>query len=135
MSRKTARENAFKLIFEAPFYKNDANIVLDMFTNFQLDSELSKKDVQYINSTVLGVFENLEKIDEKINNSLKGWTLDRLPKTTGAILRLAVYEMEYASDVPYQVAINEAIELSKVYCDDDAPKFINGVLDSVKGEK
>ncbi len=135
MSRKTARDNAFKIIFEAPFHNNNVDAVLDTFLSLGYDNDLSKKDMEYINTTTKGVFEKLNDIDDKLNNSLKGWTIDRLPKTTGAILRLAAFEIEYLEDVPYQVAINEAIELSKIYCDDDAPKFINGVLDTLKGEK
>ena len=135
MSRKTARDNAFKIIFEAPFHESELETVINNFLEVQADENLSKKDKEYIFSTVAGAFENLEKIDDKINSFLKGWTIDRLPKTTAAILRLAVYEMDYSSDVPYQVAINEAIELAKIYCDDNAPKVINGVLDTIKGEK
>ena len=135
MSRKTARDNAFKIIFEAPFHESELDTVINTFLEVQADENLTAKDKEYIFSTVAGAFENLEKIDEKINSFLKGWTIDRLPKTTAAILRLAVYEMDYSSDVPYQVAINEAIELAKIYCDDNAPKVINGVLDTIKGEK
>ena len=79
-----------------------------------------------------GVFDKLETIDEKINSKLIGWTVGRLPKTTAAILRLAVYEMEFNDDIPVQVAMNEAIELAKIYCDDDAPRFVNGVFESLK---
>lgn len=135
MSRKTARDNAFKIIFEAPFHESELEAVIKTFLEVQADENLTAKDKEYIFSTVAGAFENLEKIDDKINSFLKGWTIDRLPKTTAAILRLAVYEMDYSSDVPYQVAINEAIELAKIYCDDNAPKVINGVLDTIKGEK
>ena len=131
MSRKTARDKAFKLIFEAPFYINDFNVIWETFEQNETEG-LTQNDLSYIKSTVLGVFENMEKIDEKINLKLIGWTIDRLPKTTAAILRLGVYEMNFNSDIPVQVAMNEAIELSKVYCDDDAPKFVNGVLESVK---
>lgn len=131
MSRKTARDNAFKLVFEAPFYKNDFETVMNTFDETDTDG-INSGDLKYIKSTVSGVFENLETIDEKINSKLIGWTIERLPKTTAAILRLAVYEMEFNDDIPVQVAMNEAIELAKVYCDDDAPKFVNGVLESVK---
>ena len=57
-----------------------------------------------------------------------GWRLERLGKTELAILRLAVYEMEKDEDIPKGVAINEALELAKIYCSEDAPRFINGVL-------
>lgn len=131
MSRKTARDNAFKLIFEAPFYKNDLSVVFDAFDSGEKEG-LGEKDLEYIKSTVSGVVENFDVIDEKINSKLIGWSINRLPKTTAAILRLAVYEMNFNDDIPVQVAMNEAIELAKVYCDDDAPRFVNGVLESVK---
>lgn len=131
MSRKTARDNAFKLIFEAPFYKNDLSVVFDAFDSGEKEG-LGEKDLEYIKSTVSGVVENFDVIDEKINSKLVGWSINRLPKTTAAILRLAVYEMNFNDDIPVQVAMNEAIELAKVYCDDDAPRFVNGVLESVK---
>ncbi len=131
MSRKTARDNAFKLVFEAPFYKNDFETVMNTFDGIEKEN-LTENDLKYIKSTVSGVFDKLETIDEKINSKLIGWTVGRLPKTTAAILRLAVYEMEFNDDIPVQVAMNEAIELAKIYCDDDAPRFVNGVLESVK---
>lgn len=131
MSRKTARDNAFKLIFEAPFYKNDLSVVFDAFDSGEKEG-LGEKDLEYIKSTVSGVVENFDVIDEKINSKLIGWSINRLPKTTAAILRLAVYEMNFNDDIPVQVAMNEAIELAKIYCDDDAPRFVNGVLESVK---
>lgn len=131
MSRKTARDNAFKLIFEAPFYKNDLSVVFDAFDSGEKEG-LGEKDLEYIKSTVSGVVENFDVIDEKINSKLVGWSINRLPKTTAAILRLAVYEMNFNDDIPVQVAMNEAIELAKIYCDDDAPRFVNGVLESVK---
>ena len=131
MSRKTARDNAFKLIFEAPFYKNDLSVVFDAFDSGEKEG-LGEKDLEYIKSTVSGVVENFDVIDEKINSKLIGWSINRLPKTTAAILRLAVYEMNFNDDIPVQGAMNEAIELAKVYCDDDAPRFVNGVLESVK---
>lgn len=131
MSRKTARDNAFKLIFEAPFYKNDLSVVFDAFDSGEKEG-LGENDLEYIKSTVSGVVENFDVIDEKINSKLIGWSINRLPKTTAAILRLAVYEMNFNDDIPVQVAMNEAIELAKIYCDDDAPRFVNGVLESVK---
>ena len=58
----------------------------------------------------------------------KGWRLERLGKTELAILRLAVYELLDDNDIPTSVAINEAVELAKIYCSEEAPRFVNGVL-------
>lgn len=131
MSRKKARECAFKLVFEIPFHENEYGKRLKFYCEEYTDAELTKKDYEYINLVVPKCFENLEFIDAKIQKSLKGWTINRLPKTTTALLRLAVSEIEYADDIPYQVAINEAVELAKIYGGDDAPSFINGVLASI----
>ena len=61
-----------------------------------------------------------------------GWKLERIGKAELAILRLAVYEMKYDEDVPFKVAINEAVELSKIYCNEDAKSFVNGLLAKVE---
>jgi len=135
MSRKKARDCAFKLVFEIPFHNNDYDSRLDFFFENEECANLTQKDKEYISSVIRNCYINLETIDEKINKSLKDWTTDRLNKTTLSILRLAFCEFTYLTDVPYQVAINEAVELAKVYCDDNDPAFINGVLaDIVKSE-
>lgn len=128
MSRKEARDCAFKLVFEIPFHENEYEERLKYYSEEYDDVSLNKNDFDYINLVVVKCFENLESIDAKIQKNLRGWTVKRLPKTTAAILRLAVSEMEYADDVPYQVAINEAVELAKTYGGDDDPAFVNGVL-------
>ena len=130
MSRKKARECAFKLIFEIPFHENEYESRLNHYVSV-CDDELTNNDKNYIDSSVRKCFENLELIDAKIQKHLKGWTLARLPKTTAAILRLAVTEIDFVDDVPYQVAINEAVELTKLYGNDDDPAFVNGVLASI----
>ncbi len=136
MSRKKARDLAFKLIFEVPFFENRFKERIENFNDINKESSLSENDFKYIDSSVSLCFENAEKIDKILSDNLKNWTLDRIPNVAKAILRLAVCEMMYIDDVPYQVAINEAIELAKTYGDDDAPSFINGVLASVvKSEK
>ena len=128
MSRKKARDCAFKLVFEIPFHNNDYLSRLDFFFENEAMDQLTAKDKEYITEVIKNCYVNLDKIDETINNSLKEWTTDRLNKTTLSILRLACCEFTYLTDVPYQVAINEAVELAKVYCDDNDPAFINGVL-------
>lgn len=129
MSRVQARENAFKLIYQIPFHGSLA--ISEVMENFSLADEkyalLTHKDNEYIDLCVNGCFDNIEEIDGKISASLKNWTIERLSKVNLAILRLSLSEMAYA-DVPFQVSINEAVELSKKYSDDEAPSFINGVL-------
>jgi N utilization substance protein B len=77
------------------------------------------------------VTENAAHIDELIAAHLQGWTLDRLPAVDRAILRVAVWELLHAEDVPEPVAVDEAVELAKKLSTDDSPGFVNGVLGQV----
>ena len=73
---------------------------------------------------------NESTLDEIANKYIEGWTIDRIDKTGAAILRMAIYELMY-TDTPEVVVINEAIELSKKYSDDNVRKIINAVLDKI----
>ena len=75
-----------------------------------------------------------EKIDELINKYAKNWSVNRMAKVDLSILRLAICELVFIEEIPSKVSINEAIEMAKLYCDDKAPKFINGILGSVVNE-
>ena len=132
MSRKAARDNAFKIIYQVPFHEeNDVSITVENYWQNEEDKKLTEGDMDYISLCVKGCFDNVSEIDAKISASLKNWTIDRISKVNLAILRLSVSEMSYA-DVPYQVSINEAVELAKKYSDDEAPSFINGVLADIQ---
>ena len=149
MSRKLAREIAFKIVFSNNFQFEDAdinnlenteetrkaqlleNIIGDRNSEEDtknVNDDISAEDKKYITEVTEGVAEKIEELDEKIKPYLKGWTMDRIGKTDLAILRLAVYEFFYRDDIPYKVSINEAVELAKSFCDDSSPSFINGVL-------
>ncbi|MEG2246778.1 MAG: transcription antitermination factor NusB [Paraclostridium sp.] len=91
-------------------------------------------DRSYANEMAKNMKQNKDTIDELISKYAKNWTVNRMAKVDLAILRLAICEMLYAPKVPTKVSINEAIELSKLYCDDKSPKFINGILGSVVSE-
>lgn len=89
---------------------------------------------EFVKEVVHGVLENKEAIDEKANEYLSGWKITRLGNTDQAILRMGIFELLYTK-TPEVVAINEAIELAKVYSDDDVRKMINGVLDKIYHNK
>lgn len=152
MSRKLAREIAFKIVFSNNFQFEDVEI--DNLENVEetrktqlleniigdknseedtknVNDDISAEDKKYITEVTEGVADKLDELDEKIKPYLKGWTMDRIGKTDLAILRLAVYEIFYRDDIPYKVSINEAVELAKAFCDDSSPSFINGVLAGV----
>ena len=91
-------------------------------------------DKGYMKNLINKFFENKENVDGLINKYAKNWTVDRLAKVDLSIIRLAITEILYSDDVPTKVSINEAIELSKRYCDEKSPSFINGILGSVVSE-
>ena len=88
-----------------------------------------------ISRAVEGVFANLADIDEAIAAHLRGWTIQRLSRVDLSIMRLAVYEIKYAQDIPAAASINEALELSHVYSTDKAAPLINGVLGAIGREQ
>lgn len=87
---------------------------------------------------VAGVLEHRDTIDKTIKEKSKNWALTRMARVDINILRLAVYELLYRSDIPKVVTINEAIEVAKKFGNEDAPAFVNGILDEIAsalGEK
>ena len=91
-----------------------------------------EQNIGYITEVTNGVIDHEEEIIELVNKNLKqGWSFRRLSKATKTILKIAVYEMKYCDDVPPKVAINEAVELAKKYCDEKEPSLINGILGSI----
>ena len=128
MKRTQARENVFYLVFEASFQKENIDCA-DIFKTAQ-DLEVVEYD-EYTERVFFGVMNELENIDEKIRVHSKGWKLERLSKVTVAIMRICIYEMLYCDDIPFNVSINEAVELAKKYDFDKAPAFINGVVNKI----
>lgn len=128
MTRTEMREHVFKILFRVPFHdKNELREQIDYY--FDELPDVKEKDYEYIKRKSLLVSEMSDEIDEKINSVSEGWPVDRLGKAELAIMRLAVYEMLYDEDIPVNVAINEAVELAKVYgSDDNTASFVNGVL-------
>ena len=137
MSRTKAREIALHLIFEMGFQqfepenleeRLDENIMRSLKTDAEMYAgRLSGENADYIRAVVKGVATHVDELD--------GWKLNRLSRMTKAVLRLAIYEMRYVSDVPVGVAINEAVALDKIYDTEEAAAFINGVLGAVAREK
>jgi len=151
MSRRNAREIVLCLVFEKDYHRDCCceKLYEDLFENSYVNEIysafgenenknneeknkiLNKADEDYIKNTFLKIFENIEQIDDIISGSTIGWEYNRISKISMALLRIAVYEILYADDIPASVAINEAVELSKRYDDSEAYTFINGVLGAV----
>lgn len=92
------------------------------------------KNEEFVIETCKGIYKNQKKISEMANKYLNNWTIDRLSKVDKAILSLGIYELLYTK-TPSIVAINEAIELSKKYSDEDVTKMINACLDRIYHEE
>ena len=125
MGRKKAREQAFKLLYELEIQKEDIKEQIELFIE---NNDISDENTSnYIKNIVNGTVENKEELILIISKYLKNWNFERISKIDVALLKLAIYEIKF-TDVPFKVAINEVIELSKSYSDDASPSFINGVL-------
>ena len=133
MSRKKARDNAFKCIYELEFIKDKS--LDDILSNCYEENNNSEEEKQYIQIILNGVKENIEKIDSIILSKLKNWSLDRIAKIDLAILRLAIYEVLYVDSIPDKVSANEAVELAKTYGNNDSKSFVNGVIAKVIEDK
>ena len=131
MSRKVAREDCFKLIFEYQFLKLKNEITLEEFFN---DNDLMEEDKDYIKRVYDGMIEHKAEILDIIQKHLSGYVISRVYKVDLAILTLAVYELNYDKQLPSAVVINEAVEIAKKYSTDKSYSFINGVLASIVKE-
>jgi N utilization substance protein B len=129
--RHQARKRAVDLLFEAEARGITAAEVADARNALaHHESDVAPLN-PYTVKVAQGVTADAAHVDELISAHLQGWTLDRLPAVDRAILRVAVWELLHATDVPEPVAVDEAVELAKQLSTDDSPGFVNGVLGQV----
>jgi N utilization substance protein B len=145
MTRRTLRESIFRILFRYEFNSAEEMDEQMEFAIKELtsddeddkeygissDEEVRNKDKRYITEKSRDVIRHIKEIDAIIEEVADGWKLQRIGKPELAILRLAVYEIKFDDDVPYKTAIDEALELAKVYSP-DGKKFINALLAKVK---
>ena len=133
MNRTTIRENAFKLIYSLEIQKVE-NLEEQIELFFESNNINDKEAKKYIKNVTLGIKEKEDSILNEIEQNLKSdWKLSRVSKLDLAILKLAIYEIKY-NEIPYKVAINEAVEISKKYGEDKSKNFVNGILASIVKE-
>lgn len=111
---------------------NKPEVLADDICQFFENQEEDRAYYAFAEELALGTIENIEVIDGHINEHANNWTFDRIAKVDLAILRLAIYELLYRTDIPPIVSINEAIDLSKIFSNPDSKRFINGILDKMK---
>ncbi len=126
MTRREARELAFILLFERSF--SDESIA-DILENAGEARDITGDT--FAISLAEGAVEHTEEIDALISAHAHNWSRERLSRVALAILRLAIYEMQWVEDIPVSVSINEAVELAKRYGGDFDASFINGVLGGI----
>lgn len=131
MLRSQIREEVFKIMFRLPFVQEGEMEEQVSFSLEELEGK-SEDNITYIKNKVKSILDHIEVIDAKIEECCEGWNLGRIGKAEISIMRIAVYEIMLEEDIPNSVAINEAVELSKLYCDEEAKGFVNAVLGKVE---
>lgn len=141
MTRSNARELAAHLIYEMDYTGETPEQVMQS----RLDKEYyqalaeenavyterpSRKQQAYIQTCVQGVAQHKQELDQQISTYAIGWNLNRISRFTKAALRLAMYEILYVEDVPTGVAINECVEMTRKYEEEEVVSFVNGILGS-----
>lgn len=132
ISRKDARREAFKLVFELNQHMDETEFLFENLLEERPDTESA---MPYIKEVVSGVLKHYDELSGIIAENLaKDWKIDRISKISRAILMLAVYEIKYVQDVPEKVAVNEAVEIAKEFDEPASAAFVNGVLAGVLKE-
>lgn len=129
--RHQARKRAVDLLFEAEARGRTPAEIADARAGLAQRSPEVVPLHPYTELVARGVTEHAAHVDDLISSHLQGWTLARLPAVDRAILRVAVWELLHADDVPEPVAVDEAVELAKELSTDDSPGFVNGVLGQI----
>ena len=126
-SRHQARERALQILFQYDIHGRPG-LWLDVFWK---ENEATDEVKAFAEQLVAGVLEKKKDLDALIGKYATNWKVSRMPIVDRNILRAGIYELLYMEDVPARVTVNEAIELAKSFGDDEASKFVNGILDQV----
>ena len=131
-TRRKSRELALQVLFQT-----DVGEILleDAIKNFWKVEKTSPDIRDFALRLSRGVVDNITHIDEIIGKYAKNWKIGRINNIDRNILRIATYELLYCPDIPYKVAINEAIDIAKKYGTSESGKFVNGILDRVAKEE
>lgn len=122
--RSRARRQALQILYQSDI---TGESVAEILADKSYSLEDGEPD-EFCRQLVLAVASRLDELDTTIGEVSENWAVSRMPLVDRNILRIATYEIESSEDVPASVAINEAVELAKVYGGEDSSKFVNGVL-------
>ena len=129
-ARSKARKRALDVLFAADVRGESATEALD-----RAIAEGEGPTNDYTSVLVRGVVEHRARLDELLSSYSEGWTLDRMPAVDRNVLRLGLWELLYADDIPDAVAVSEAMALVSDLSTDESPQFVNGVLGAVQRNK
>jgi N utilization substance protein B len=129
VTRRELRETVFALLFETDFHREEQPA--DIYNLAKENREFVEN--KYIKATYFGATEKRAVLDAMITKHSKDWKVTRLSHVSRAVLRYGTYELLY-SELPVQIALNEAIVLAKKFDDPKARPFVNGVLNGIKNE-
>jgi N utilization substance protein B len=127
--RRKAREFALMMLYELEFRPGEADRLLK---GFWQEHPTAPEVQSFAESLVRGTLEHAAEIDRQVAGHAAHWSLARIAPVERNILRLAAYELLYRHDIPEKVAINEAIELAKLYGSEESGAFVNGILDQIR---
>ena len=127
-NRRRARELAMQVLFQMDINGDDSMAAVELFCKH---FEVPKKAKPFFLELVAGVRARLDKIDRLIEQSSDNWKISRMSGMDRNIMRVAVFELLYCSEIPAKVSINEAIDIGKKFGTEQSPAFINGILDNI----
>jgi len=131
-SRRAQRIYAFQVLYSMNFSDLSMEHLERTYDNFPDSSKTPlPKESSFAWELIQGVGQNYKELDQIIASYSRNWKIERIAKIELTILRLALYEMIKREDIPLKVAINEAVELSKLFGDENSRNFVNGILDAV----
>lgn len=134
MSRHLGREIALQALFQLEFLpdKKIEDVVAAAAAEHDEKYLKNPNIISFAKDLIKGVLENLKEIDFLIEKAAKGWKIVRMGYVEKNIMRISIYEIKFAPQcLPASIAVNEAVELAKHYCDEDTPKFVNGVMGTI----
>jgi N utilization substance protein B len=102
----------------------------EVFAGFHAIQDLNRDAFYYARRVVDGIYRNLDEIDALLTKHATNWKISRMAVVDRNLMRLSIYELRYQPDVPFQIIVNEALEISKEFSEDESSHFINGILDS-----
>ena len=128
MGRRKARERALQILFQIDMGGSDPK---DAMKNMDESFGAVTKNADFVDRLVRGTIAELDLIDSVISNISQDWNIERMASVDRNVIRLALYEIFFCSDIPNNVSVNEAVELGKSYGGEESARFINGILGKV----